>query len=145
MAELTNVKGSCLCGAVTLTAAEIAPHFAACHCGMCRKWGGGPYLAVSCTGELQIDGEENVGVFDSSAWAERGFCTRCGTHLYYRLKQGQRYGIPVGLLDGDLGELAFSRQYFIDKKPDCYSFSEQTETLTEAQVFELFAGAAKSP
>ena len=141
MTQLENVEGSCLCGAVTLKAAEVAPHFTACHCEICRKWGGGPYLAVSCTSEVRFDGEEHVGVFDSSQWAERGFCTKCGTHLFYRLKHNQRYGIPLGLIDEDLGELAFSRQFFIDKKPACYTFAEETETLTEAQVFALFAGA----
>ena len=33
----TVAKGSCLCGAVSLST-TINHHVAACHCNMCRKW-----------------------------------------------------------------------------------------------------------
>jgi len=39
-------KGSCLCGAIRITAKNINNNVGACHCGMCRKWGGGPLMAV---------------------------------------------------------------------------------------------------
>ncbi|MEQ9448085.1 MAG: GFA family protein, partial [Rhodospirillaceae bacterium] len=71
--------------------------FGACHCGTCRKWGGGPLLAVDCGEHVTIDGEENVSIYQSSDWAERGFCGKCGTHLFYRLTQQPFYVIPVGL------------------------------------------------
>jgi hypothetical protein len=138
MSEQSSVEGRCLCGAVTMTVAQVDNKLTACHCEMCRRWGGGPLLAVGCDGEVQIQGEEAVGVYDSSPWAERGFCKTCGTHLFYRIKQAQQYHLPLGLF-GDAVSPTFIRQYFIDKKPGCYTFAEQTEDLTEAQVFELFA------
>ena len=81
-----NVSGSCLCGAVRITVKNINNKVGACHCGMCRKWCGGPLMAVNCGADVIFDGKDNVSVFDSSAWAERGFCSACGSHLYYRLK-----------------------------------------------------------
>ncbi len=48
MSELSVAKGSCLCGAVSLSTTSMNHHVAACHCSMCRKWGGGPLLAVEC-------------------------------------------------------------------------------------------------
>jgi len=63
----------------------------ACYCGMCRRWGGGPLLAVDCGTSVRLTGEEHVGVFASSKWAERGFCKQCGSHLFYRLKQNGQY------------------------------------------------------
>lgn len=138
MSEQSGLKASCLCGAVTLTATRVAPQFAACHCGMCRRWGGGPLLAVDCADDVQIEGSESVAVFDSSKWAERGFCKSCGTHLFYRLKHSQEHQIPLGLF-ADKVSPAFGLQVFIDRKPPCYTFADKTEELTEAQVYEMYA------
>lgn len=138
MSEQTSMKGACLCGAVTLTANAPAPSFGACHCSTCRTWSGGPLLALPCGADVTLTGEEAVTVFDSSAWAERGFCSRCGTHLFYRLKHSREYHVPVGLFD-DAGDVAFGLQVYIDKKPPYYTFADQTEEMTEAQVFEKYA------
>jgi hypothetical protein len=40
--------------------------------------------------------------FESSAWANRGFCQLCGTHLYYTVKGSQSYNVPVGLFSQGL-------------------------------------------
>ncbi len=33
---------------------------------------------------------ETLAVFGSSDFAERGFCTRCGTHIFHRPKDGPK-------------------------------------------------------
>jgi len=66
MSELSIAKGSCLCGAVSLSTTSMNPHVAACHCSMCRKWGGGPLLAVECESDVSFKGEENIGIYQSS-------------------------------------------------------------------------------
>ena len=38
------MKGTCLCKSVTIESND-ATEFEACHCGMCRRWGGGLFLA----------------------------------------------------------------------------------------------------
>ncbi len=135
----TRRHGACLCGAVRISATTKGNHVGACHCTMCRKWGGGPLLAAECSGEADIEGGENVTVYGSSEWAERGFCRRCGTHLFYRLREGVHYAIPVGLFDGD-HEWVLAEQIFIDQKPACYSFAEKTRNLTGEQVFAQYSG-----
>ena len=94
-------------------------------------------LAVDCGTDVQIEGKEHVAAYDSSAWAERGFCSKCGTHLFYRLKDTQQYVIPIGLLDGD-PEVLFDSQIFIDEKPGYYSFANETENMTGAEVFAKY-------
>ena len=138
MNELASNKISCLCGAVTLTTKPITQQFAACHCGMCRRWGGGPLLAVDCGTEVQFDGDEFVAVYNSSEWAERGFCKKCGTHLFYRLKDSQEYQIPVGLFEEAVA-LKFGLQVFIDRKPDYYTFADITKKMTEEEIYEMYA------
>ena len=41
-----EAKGHCLCGACEFTIELKARHFDACHCSMCRRWGGSPVMAV---------------------------------------------------------------------------------------------------
>ena len=109
----------------------------ACHCSMCRKWGGGPLLAIDCGTNVEIVGEEHVTAYDSSDWAQRGFCNRCGTHLFYRLKENNQYVVPVGLFD-DQPDISFGSQIFIDEKPGYYTFANQTTFMTGAEVFAKY-------
>ncbi|QTF93840.1 GFA family protein [Halomonas sp. BM-2019] len=137
MATKTEHSGSCLCGAVRVTASTQGNQIGACHCTLCRKWGGGPLFAVECEGDVAFEGAESIATYPSSEWAERGFCKRCGTHLFYRLKQERHYAIPVGLLD-DGEQWVFADQIFIDEKPAFYSFAQETRTLTGEEVFAQY-------
>jgi hypothetical protein len=138
MSNKTENIGSCLCGSVRVTVTSPNHNVAACHCSMCRRWGGGPLLALECGSDISIEGEENITTFDSSEWAERGFCKNCGTHIFYRFKGSQEYIIPVGLLD-DENSFTLEHQIFIDRKPKFYSYANQTKNLTEAEVFKQYA------
>jgi len=126
---MTKGKGRCLCGAVEFTAKNINNNVAACHCGMCRKWGGGPLIVVSCGSEVAFEGEDNITVYNSSDWAERGFCKKCGSHLFYRLKENNEHQIPAGLFDNQ-ANFNFDLQVFVDNK---------TNEMTETEVIEKFA------
>jgi hypothetical protein len=139
MEHKTEHHGTCLCGAVRVAAKTKSNNIGACHCTMCRKWGGGPIFAVECGSEVDFEGAEHISIFNSSEWAERGFCRKCGTHLFYRLKLEGHYAIPVGLFDGS-DEWIFAEQIFIDQKPSFYSFAEKTKNLTGEEVFAQFSG-----
>ncbi len=142
IATTITTTGRCLCGAVTATVTQLNPSVSACHCSMCRTWGGGPLLALECGTEVSFEGAGAITVFDSSAWAERGFCQYCGTHLFYRIKDSQAYFMPVGLFDRAAlkpGTFHFTQQIFVDEQPDYYCFSNATKQLTGAEVFALYA------
>lgn len=138
MSDVCSAQGQCLCGQVRFEAEQASQHTGACHCGMCIKWGGGPLLAVDCGSSVQFTGEESITRYNSSEWAERGFCKHCGTHLFYHLKGIDRYTIPAGLFDDQSG-FQMSHQIFIDKKPEHYCFANETENMTEAEVFAKYA------
>ncbi len=130
-------KGSCLCGAIHISAIKINKNIGTCHCGMCRNWSGGPFMVADCGIDVSFTGEENLSIFNSSAWAERGFCSKCGTHLFYRLKKSKQYLMSVGLFDNQ-EMFVFYHQVFIDKKPSFYSFANKTTDMTEAEVFAKY-------
>lgn len=132
-----KMKGQCLCGAV---AVETDRHdtVEVCHCGMCQQWGGGPLLSVHCGTGTGFSGLEHITVYNSSEWAERGFCSLCGTHLFYKLKGSDEYALPAGLFQQG-ADFTMSSQIFIDQKPGYYRFANETPMMTEAEVFERYA------
>lgn len=132
-----RARGKCLCGSIALEVELSNTEMAACHCNMCRTWSGGPMLAVDCGDSLKFADEKLVKRYQSSEWAERGFCASCGTHLFYYLIPGNQYHLPAGLLDIQL-RYTFTHQIFIDEKPEYYSFSNETKNMTGAEVFAHF-------
>lgn len=135
--------GSCLCGAVSYTLAKEPAEMGACHCDMCRKWSGGIYLAFEVkAGDIEITGQENLGTFTSSEWAERAFCKTCGSSIYYRVTapgpHAGTYHLGVGTLE-NADHATLTGELFIDKKPKTYSFAEKTHQLTTEEVMKLFA------
>ena len=129
--------GHCLCGAVTITAKGTSDKVGACHCKMCRRWGGGPFMEIECGTNVTFEGDRNISVYESSDWAERGFCKRCGTHLFYRFKANGHHGVPIGLFEDD-DSLRFAHQVFIDEKPPYYSFANDTQDLTGPELIARF-------
>ncbi|MEH6345558.1 MAG: GFA family protein [Bermanella sp.] len=137
MSETLSAQGQCVCGACKFKAEEASTSVGACHCKTCRQWGGGPLMTVDCGTEVTFTQKENVHIFDSSKWAERGFCDKCGSHLFYRLKHSQQHMMLVGLFTEGL-DFKFDHQVFIDEKPNYYCFSNDTQDLTRPEVFALY-------
>ena len=129
--------GKCLCGEVALVANTVELNVHACHCNMCRQWTGGPLLAIDCGNDVEFEGEASITTYSSSEWAERGFCSKCGSSLFYKLKQNGQFIVPAGILNIE-SELVFDHQIFIDSKPSFYCFSNETKNMTGAEVFAQF-------
>lgn len=143
MKNSKHTHGKCLCGSVSLTCTLEKDTFDACHCGMCRKWGGGPAMCVEAGADLQFQGKEFISSYNSSDWAERGFCKQCGTHLFYRLKSGKFTSLPLGLID-NAENLKFDVQIFIDNKPTQYDFANKTKMMTQSEVEAAFTNTPRS-
>lgn len=131
------MEGQCLCGAIVVKVPDQT-HVDVCHCGMCRRWGGGPMMAVHCDSEVEITGQDKLRRFRSSDWAERVFCGECGTHIYYHLLSTQEYAFTAGLFQ-EHETFKLTSQIFIDKKPGYYTFANDTETMTEQEVFSRYS------
>ena len=141
MEKRLAVFGKCLCGAVRISGIVREPHVSACHCDMCRRWSSGPYFEVDCE-NVVFEGEANISKFRSSDWAERGFCKKCGSNLYYHLIESSEFQISAGLLD-DQSQLSLSLQVFIDRKPSYYTLADSTEAMTAEEVYAAFASPTK--
>lgn len=129
------MKGKCLCGSIEVEAPDQT-NLGVCHCTMCRRWTGGPMFAVHCGSDVKFIGDTPTR-YQSSDWAERGFCPKCGSHLFYYLLPNNDYVLTAGLFQDR--EFTFSSEIFIDEKPSYYEFGNQTNQLTGQQVFEQYS------
>jgi hypothetical protein len=110
---------------------------------MCRKWSGGVYLGIEVAAQdFDLQGQDNLTVYTSSPWAERAFCSSCGSSIYYRVTaQGPHHGtyhVGMGTLD-NVANITLDGEIFIDLKPDGYAFAGETQKMTEAEVMAMFA------
>lgn len=135
-----NATGRCLCGAVTYSAEGVDTNIHSCHCNMCRRWTGGPAFAASVR-TVSFTGAEDIARYDSSEWAERGFCTRCGTNLFYRLKESDHYVMWMGTFD-DASAFRLAGEIYIDEKPAGYDLAGDHPRLTGA---EFMASLQQNP
>ncbi len=127
-------EGGCLCGAVRYVATQLPDHLHACHCGNCRRISGSATISVVVPySGMRITGVEHVGVYTSSDWATRSFCTRCGSGLWYRsIGDEAAFVISVGTLDDPTG-LTLAKEIYVDCKPDGYAFAGDHPRLTRAE------------
>lgn len=79
------MKGSCLCGAVSIVVKGLFEHLPeACHCQQCRKQTGGYLMGVNVRKRaLSGNGDESVVWYQSSDEVKRGFCRNCGLTLFW--------------------------------------------------------------
>ncbi len=134
---LSGQTGRCMCGAVGFTADEVPVKFGVCHCEMCRRWTGSALLGVTIPeGKIVWTGEENIARLQSSAWAERAWCSKCGTGLYFRVTMESAYSgsfeLPIGLFDNADG-FEMTHEIFIDQKPHSFAYAGTGRKLMTRQ------------
>ncbi len=96
--------GGCLCGGVRYRVAGPLRPIIYCHCGQCRRTSGHFVAATAAAANaLQIVADGSLAWFASSERAQRGFCRRCGSSLFWRPKDGNHVSIMAGTLDNSDG------------------------------------------
>lgn len=77
------LKGRCYCGAVRYETTGTPLHQTACHCSICRRTTGAPFVAWFSVplSSFTLSGETTT--FQSSPAASRRFCAKCGTQLTF--------------------------------------------------------------
>ncbi len=135
---MSEKSGKCNCGAVAFKATPKNGDVGVCHCSKCRRMAAGPFFALDCGDTVKFESEESVGVYNSSEWAERGFCKQCGSVLFWRTKDRAVNIVSVDAFDDPI-DLTLDHEVFIDEKPGYYSFAEKAKQMTGQECFEQFA------
>jgi hypothetical protein len=110
-------RGSCLCGGVRFRAELPSKWVAHCHCSYCRRAHGAAFVTWAGFPSEQFALEpasEPPTWYASSAGAQRGFCARCGSPMFF---QSTRWP----------GEMHVARALFVDpldREPSVHVFYE---------------------
>jgi hypothetical protein len=134
MTSPETVSGSCLCGAVGFTLDLPSKWCAHCHCSMCRREHGAGY--VTWVGfeqdHFRLDqGVEQLQWFESSPGAQRGFCSTCGSSMFFRAERwpGELHVTLANLL-GD-----------IDRRPQAHAFHKtHVDWMPLDEALKIFGG-----
>lgn len=116
--------GGCLCGAVRFRARGELREVIACHCTQCRKQTG-HFLASTNVADdlLSIEGEDQLRWYHASSFARRGFCSNCGSVLFWKANSESHTSICAGAFDKPTGlRLAF--HIFCADKGDYYEITD---------------------
>jgi hypothetical protein len=98
--EARSWSGGCQCGAVRYHATQRLDNAHICHCRMCQKATGNffaPLLGIPLESFAWTRGAPSL--FMSSEDVQRGFCSKCGTPLFYRNANNPRIAVTIGSLD----------------------------------------------
>lgn len=116
--------GSCLCGAVRFEIAGDLKAPDACHCRQCRKHTG-HYLASTDVprAALTVHGAANVAWYASSEKVRRGFCSTCGSTLFWDPVHRDWIGIAMGAFDTPT-RTHLGTHIFVSEKGDYYDITD---------------------
>ena len=118
------LTGRCECGAIRYRLAGPAREVIACHCSQCRRTSGHFWAATSvASDDLVLTHDAGLTWFRSSDVARRGFCSLCGSSLFYEMDGEGRVSIGAGTLDGQTG-LTTGRHIFAADKGDYYEIGD---------------------
>lgn len=117
-------KGSCLCGAVRFeVAGELSPPDA-CHCSKCRKQSGHYFASTDVPrSAVTIHGQEQVTWYRSSEKVRRGFCSICGSALFWDPIQRDILAIAMGAFDKPT-DTRLRVHIFVADKGDYYDIAD---------------------
>ena len=113
-AEEGPISGHCLCKAVKITLDQPKKQVEVCQCDMCRRWGGAFYSGLSGA-SFTIAGEDSITAYRSSEWAERAFCSVCGSNLWYKFLPTGNRSFLAGLFS-DADQYPVEREIFADER-----------------------------
>lgn len=117
-------KGSCLCGAVSFEVAGALPPPDACHCTQCRKQSGHYWVSTDIPREqLTIHGADRLTWFRSSEKVQRGFCTTCGSSLFWDPIGRAKVGVAMGAFEKPT-ETQIAIHIFVAHKGDYYEITD---------------------
>ncbi|MGR6468639.1 GFA family protein [Rhizobium sp. PAMB 3182] len=117
-------RGSCLCGAVRFKVAGELGAPDACHCSICRKHSGHYFASANVQKDsLTVEGEENVTWYQSSVKVRRGFCSVCGSSLFFDPPHRDWIAIAMGAFDGPTGT-HLEMHIFVADKGDYYEIAD---------------------
>ena len=117
-------KGSCNCSAIKWEVNGKLRDIVACHCSQCRKQSGLYYAATAADdADLKIIESGALKWYQSSPQAKRGFCSECGSALFWKHDTDDFTSILAGSIDGEI-DVRIGKHICVEDKPDWYEIED---------------------
>jgi hypothetical protein len=121
--------GGCLCGGVRYVINGPLRGVIACHCGQCRRTSGHYAAFTNAPSEsLELTSSSSLTWYRSSSAAERGFCSVCGSNLFWRQVGSDTTSVTAGTLDTPTG-IEMEQHIFVADKADYYTLNDDLPKL----------------
>jgi len=126
-----SVKGSCECQGVVFELIGELRDVVFCHCSQCRKTSGHYWAATQVSkGNLNLIKATSLSWYDSSDKARRGFCSVCGSSMFYERKGIDKISVSAGSLEIPT-TLDRMRHIYVASKGDYYDISDELPQFEE--------------
>jgi hypothetical protein len=118
--NLSSKIVSCLCGGIKIKVKGKLRHVINCHCSQCMKTHGNYAAYTACLEkDLTFIKKRTLKWYNSSKIAKRGFCSSCGSSMFYKLFNGNNISIAAGMFNNPT-KLKTHSNIFTKKKLDFY-------------------------
>jgi len=135
----TRFTGGCLCGEVRFEIDGGLRPVVYCHCEQCRKTSGHYVAATACDPNLlKLLIDDGLRWYRSSPEAQRGFCSGCGSSLFWRPDHERYISIMAGTLALPTG-LKGACHIYTDMASDYYSIEDGLPQYAEDYPDALMA------
>lgn len=122
--DSVRATGGCQCGAIRYRVRGPLREVIACHCTQCRRLSG-HHIAATATWRdaLEVEGTEALTWYRASPEAARGFCSVCGSTLFWQADKKDYTAIFAGSLDEGAG-VRLAAHIFVADKGDYYDIAD---------------------
>lgn len=122
---------NCLCGGIKIRVKGNLRHVTNCHCSQCMKTHGNYASYTQCLEEnitfLKI---KTLRWYNSSKFAKRGFCFKCGASIFYKILKSEKISIAAGMFNKPINLKTYAN-IFIKGKLDYYKLDNRLKKFIE--------------
>jgi len=147
MPEQMTLTGGCLCGATRYEAQGTPSLSGICHCRMCQRASGAPFMALLFMPSDNVKvtkGEPHI--YHSSPTSNRHFCRHCGSPLFFERHTRALTALMVGSLDDpnlfkpEMQVCLESEVTWLDTLDDVPRYSQKPEGMTPLVDYDPVTG-----
>ncbi|HEY3814994.1 MAG TPA: GFA family protein [Caulobacteraceae bacterium] len=119
--------GACLCGAVRFKVEGELKAPDACHCSQCRKQSGHYWASTNVPmSAFTLEGADKLTWYQASEKVRRGFCSTCGSFLFWDPLDHDVIAVAMGAFDKPTST-KLHVHIFTDDKGDYYDITDGLE------------------
>ncbi|WP_169545927.1 GFA family protein [Sneathiella aquimaris] len=122
---MIKARGGCLCGGVSFEVKTPVRNVVFCHCKQCRT-AHGNFIGYT---QSQLDGfhfvsDATLKWYASSKFATRGFCSECGSNMFWQEKGSDTINFTAGCLQ-EPTHLRSESHIFVGSAGDYYQLNDE--------------------